>query len=153
MNQVSLVKYNTPTLVSTTGDKKNKKKGNSNIEKKTTQTEDILNSILPPRWLDSHEIQLRNIGLGNGLKMDSYGFNMSLAHQPQDWRWLIYKSNLIINYNKDKHEKLEFVRFVKSYIHNALVSKHKHTHILSFSLSPSLTSPPPSRWINSSNYN
>jgi hypothetical protein len=49
MNQVSLVKYNTPTLVSTTGDKKNKKKGNSNIEKKTTQTEDILNSILPPR--------------------------------------------------------------------------------------------------------
>lgn len=50
MNQVSLVKYNTPTLVSTTGDKKNKKKGTQNSEKKTTQTEDILNSILPPRY-------------------------------------------------------------------------------------------------------
>jgi hypothetical protein len=49
MNQVSLVKYNTPTLVSTTGDKKNKKKGPQAAEKKTTQTEDILNSILPPR--------------------------------------------------------------------------------------------------------
>ena len=52
MNQVSLVKYNTPTLVSTTGDKKGKKKGGNApiVEKKTTQTEDILNSILPPRY-------------------------------------------------------------------------------------------------------
>jgi hypothetical protein len=49
LGQVSLVKYNTPTLVSTTGDKKNKKKGAAAVEKKTTQTEDILNSILPPR--------------------------------------------------------------------------------------------------------
>jgi hypothetical protein len=50
LNSVSLVKYNTPTLVSTTGDKKGKKKGAPAAEKKTTQTEDILNSILPPRF-------------------------------------------------------------------------------------------------------
>ena len=50
LNQVSLVKYNTPTLVSTTGDKKGKKKGAQTEQKKTTQTEDILNSILPPRY-------------------------------------------------------------------------------------------------------
>ena len=48
----SLVKYNTPTLVSTTGggaQKAGKKKAAVANERKTTQTEDILNSILPPR--------------------------------------------------------------------------------------------------------
>jgi hypothetical protein len=50
-NTASLVKYNTPILVSTTG-AKGGKKGNTKklaTEKQTTQTEDILNSILPPR--------------------------------------------------------------------------------------------------------
>lgn len=48
MQSGSLVKYNTPILVSTTGaGKKNQKK--TAAEKQTTQTEDILNSILPPR--------------------------------------------------------------------------------------------------------
>ena len=48
MQTASLVKYNTPTLVSKSGGKKDKKK-----EKQTTQTEDILNSILPPReWTE-----------------------------------------------------------------------------------------------------
>jgi hypothetical protein len=51
LNQGSLIKYNTPTLVSTTSNdkSKNKKKGGQAVERKTTQTEDILNSILPPR--------------------------------------------------------------------------------------------------------
>jgi hypothetical protein len=52
LNQGSLIKYNTPTLVSTTSgsDKsKTKKKGGPASDRKTTQTEDILNSILPPR--------------------------------------------------------------------------------------------------------
>ena len=49
-----LVKYNTPILVSTTGaGKKNQKKSAS--EKQTTQTEDILNSILPPRFVSCVE--------------------------------------------------------------------------------------------------
>jgi hypothetical protein len=43
-----LVKYNTPILVNTTGGAK-VKKGAKKPEKETTQTEDILNSILPPR--------------------------------------------------------------------------------------------------------
>eukprot|EP00297_Palpitomonas_bilix_P025770 CAMPEP_0113883682 /NCGR_PEP_ID=MMETSP0780_2-20120614/9758_1 /TAXON_ID=652834 /ORGANISM="Palpitomonas bilix" /LENGTH=68 /DNA_ID=CAMNT_0000871059 /DNA_START=184 /DNA_END=390 /DNA_ORIENTATION=- /assembly_acc=CAM_ASM_000599 len=57
----SLVKYDTPVLVSTTKDKKGKgaqQKGQKAATKKklppvekppTSQTEDILNSILPPR--------------------------------------------------------------------------------------------------------
>jgi len=51
LSNVSLVKYNTPTLVSTTGgaQKGSKKKAAAANERKTTQTEDILNSILPPR--------------------------------------------------------------------------------------------------------
>jgi hypothetical protein len=53
LSNVSLVKYNTPTLVSTTGgaQKGSKKKAAAAAanERKTTQTEDILNSILPPR--------------------------------------------------------------------------------------------------------
>ena len=54
MQSGSLVKYNTPILVSTTGaGKKNQKKSAS--EKQTTQTEDILNSILPPRFVSCVE--------------------------------------------------------------------------------------------------
>jgi hypothetical protein len=45
MQTNSLVKYNTPILVSVSNAKKAKNAGN----KTTTQTEDILNSILPPR--------------------------------------------------------------------------------------------------------
>lgn len=47
MQTASLVKYNTPTLISGPG---KGKKGEKKAEKPaTTQTEDILNSILPPR--------------------------------------------------------------------------------------------------------
>jgi hypothetical protein len=49
MQTASLVKYHTPILVSISqakGKKGNKKPA---IERTTTQTEDILNSILPPR--------------------------------------------------------------------------------------------------------
>jgi hypothetical protein len=48
-NSASLVKYNTPTLVNTTGGKGGKKNVKKSVEKQSTQTEDILNSILPPR--------------------------------------------------------------------------------------------------------
>lgn len=50
MQQGSLVKYNTPILVNTTSDKgKKKSKGQGGNERQSSQTEDILNSILPPR--------------------------------------------------------------------------------------------------------
>ena len=47
MQSSSLVKYHTPILVSITNAKG--KKGQKKPEQQTTQTEDILNSILPPR--------------------------------------------------------------------------------------------------------
>ena len=52
-NASSLVKYHTPILVNTTGTKNIKKgaKKAGNGDKQTTQTEDILNSILPPRFV------------------------------------------------------------------------------------------------------
>ena len=47
----SLVKYHTPILVSVTAGKKGSKGAKKpSQEKQTTQTEDILNSILPPRY-------------------------------------------------------------------------------------------------------
>ncbi len=52
MQGQSLVKYHTPILVSISqakGAKKGAKKAPA-PEKQTTQTEDILNSILPPRY-------------------------------------------------------------------------------------------------------
>lgn len=49
----SLVKYDNPVLVSTTGNKSGKgakKAGQAPpVERQSSQTEDILNSILPPR--------------------------------------------------------------------------------------------------------
>lgn len=49
----SLVRYNNPTLVNTTKDKNGKVKGPGKgiggDKKQLTQTEDLLNSILPPR--------------------------------------------------------------------------------------------------------
>lgn len=48
----SLVKYDNPILVSTTKEKSGKKKKTAAlppVERSNTQTEDILNSILPPR--------------------------------------------------------------------------------------------------------
>ena len=49
MQSTSLVKYHTPILVSITNAKG--KKSQKKPEKTTTQTEDILNSILPPRFI------------------------------------------------------------------------------------------------------
>ena len=48
MQSGSLVKYNTPTQINST-DKGKKAKKAPQSEKQATQTEDILNSILPPR--------------------------------------------------------------------------------------------------------
>ena len=49
MQSTSLVKYHTPILVSITNAKGKKGQKKPVVEKTTSQTEDILNSILPPR--------------------------------------------------------------------------------------------------------
>jgi hypothetical protein len=50
MQATSLVKYHTPILVSVSQGKGKGKTGKKpNADRQTTQTEDILNSILPPR--------------------------------------------------------------------------------------------------------
>lgn len=49
MQTASLVKYHTPILVSISGAKGKKGAKKPTVERQTTQTEDILNSILPPR--------------------------------------------------------------------------------------------------------
>ena len=50
MQGTSLVKYHTPILVSITNAKGKKGQKKPAAEKSTSQTEDILNSILPPRY-------------------------------------------------------------------------------------------------------
>jgi hypothetical protein len=52
MLTTSLVKYHTPILVSISNAKGGKSKTQKKpvVDKQTTQTEDILNSILPPRY-------------------------------------------------------------------------------------------------------
>mmetsp|Transcript_234 Transcript_234/g.217 ORF Transcript_234/g.217 Transcript_234/m.217 type:complete len:234 (-) Transcript_234:230-931(-) len=84
MNQVSLVKYNTPTLVSTTGDKKNKKKGAPVVEKKTTQTEDILNSILPPReWTEDGQLWVQYVSSTPATRLEVINLQEQLDNQLQ----------------------------------------------------------------------
>jgi hypothetical protein len=49
MQSTSLVKYHTPILISVSQLKGGKKGTKKPADRETTQTEDILNSILPPR--------------------------------------------------------------------------------------------------------
>ena len=90
--QGSLVKYNTPILVSTTnekvkGGKKKAIQANAS-DKQTSQTEDILNSILPPRYLSFHFKHIEFFVIyfpESGRKMVIYGCNMSQVPLQQDW--------------------------------------------------------------------
>lgn len=79
MQTASLVKYNTPTLVSKSGGKKDKKK-----EKQTTQTEDILNSILPPReWTEDGQLWVQYVSSTPATRMDVLNLQEQLDHQLQ----------------------------------------------------------------------
>ncbi|KAG5188694.1 axonemal dynein light chain, partial [Tribonema minus] len=68
----SLVKYDTPVLVSTTQGKKGKGKAQqSGLEKQTTQTEDILNSILPPReWTSNGQLWVQYVSSTPATRLD-----------------------------------------------------------------------------------
>jgi hypothetical protein len=94
----SLVKYDNPILVaSTKGKKGDQKAAAPKAPPAATQTEDILNSILPPRWVFRWQMPLESLTLPicmlifcihyseNGPKMASYGFNMFPALQQPDW--------------------------------------------------------------------
>ncbi|CAM9416981.1 unnamed protein product [Ectocarpus sp. 6 AP-2014] len=71
----SLVKYDNPILVSTTGNrggKGAKKKGQApTVERPSSQTEDILNSILPPReWTDDGQLWVQYVSSTPATRLD-----------------------------------------------------------------------------------
>eukprot|EP00941_MAST-03F_sp_MAST-3F-sp1_P005508 g5508.t1 len=73
----SLVKYNNPTLVLSTNDskkdnkgKKSPKKGKS-ADKKASQTEDVLNSILPPKeWTEKGQLWTQFVSSTPATRLD-----------------------------------------------------------------------------------
>ena len=82
-NTASLVKYNTPILVNTTGGAKGKK-GVKKPEKETTQTEDILNSILPPReWTEDGHLWVQYVSSTPATRLDVVNLQERLDHQLQ----------------------------------------------------------------------
>ncbi|CAN0172034.1 unnamed protein product [Discosporangium mesarthrocarpum] len=84
----SLVKYDNPVLVSTTkdkGGKYSKKKGQQPaVERQTTQTEDILNSILPPReWTDDGQLWVQYVSSTPATRLDVINLQEQLDHKLQ----------------------------------------------------------------------
>merc|ERR1712100_911679 len=73
----SLVKYDNPGLVNSARDKKSKGKGKGaalppfNDSKAPTQTEDILNSILPPReWTEDGQLWIQYVSSTPATRLD-----------------------------------------------------------------------------------
>lgn len=80
MYTASLVKYHTPTLVSKTAGGAGKKSSN----KETTQTEDILNSILPPReWTEDGQLWVQYVSSTPATRVDVLNLQQQLDHQLQ----------------------------------------------------------------------
>ena len=76
----SLVKYNTPILV--VGGKG--KKGGKEKEKEATQTEDILNSILPPReWTEDGQLWIQFVSSTPATRLDVVNLQEKLDHALQ----------------------------------------------------------------------
>mmetsp|Transcript_32039 Transcript_32039/g.38809 ORF Transcript_32039/g.38809 Transcript_32039/m.38809 type:complete len:243 (-) Transcript_32039:595-1323(-) len=88
----SLVKYDNPVLVSTTRDKRGKDKGKQKkaqlppVEQKPglTQTEDILNSILPPReWTEDGQLWVQYVSSTPATRLDVINLQERLDQQLQ----------------------------------------------------------------------
>lgn len=86
----SLVKYDNPILVSTTKDKAKNKKNKKNqlppVEQKQqlTQTEDILNSILPPReWTEDGQLWVQYVSSTPATRLDVINLQEQLDHKLQ----------------------------------------------------------------------
>lgn len=78
----SLVKYDNPILVSTTKDSKKQK--SKAAERRTSQTEDILNSILPPReWADSGQLWVQYVSSVPATRLDVVNLQEALDHKLQ----------------------------------------------------------------------
>jgi len=77
--QGSLVKYNSPILVSVGAGKKGKK---PSAEKSTSQTDDILNSILPPReWTEDGQLWVQYVSSNPATRLDVVNLQENLDHQ------------------------------------------------------------------------
>mmetsp|Transcript_87274 Transcript_87274/g.244953 ORF Transcript_87274/g.244953 Transcript_87274/m.244953 type:complete len:233 (-) Transcript_87274:136-834(-) len=82
--QSSLVKYNTAILISTTANSKGKKeKKKQDAPPSMTQTEDILNSILPPReWTEEDQLWVQYVSSTPATRADVINLQEDLD------RWL-----------------------------------------------------------------
>lgn len=86
MQSSSLVKYHTPILVSVSQGKGGKKGATkkASIERETTQTEDILNSILPPReWTEDGQLWIQYVSSTPATRLDVINLQEQLDHQLQ----------------------------------------------------------------------
>jgi dynein light intermediate chain len=85
MSGASLVKYNTPILVNLSGKNKNKKdKEKTKAAPTATQTEDILNSILPPReWTEDGQLWVQYVSSTPATRLDVVNLQEHLDHQLQ----------------------------------------------------------------------
>eukprot|EP01033_Poteriospumella_lacustris_P008360 gene8360-6033_t len=85
MQATSLVKYHTPILVSVSQGKGKGKTGKKpNADRQTTQTEDILNSILPPReWTEDGQLWIQYVSSTPATRLDVINLQEQLDHQLQ----------------------------------------------------------------------
>merc|ERR1712153_168798 len=84
----SLVKYDNPVLVNSAKDKKSKKGGLPPVvgadAKAPTQTEDILNSILPPReWTEDGQLWVQYVSSTPATRLDVINLQEKLDQQLQ----------------------------------------------------------------------
>merc|ERR1719171_1757536 len=84
----SLVKYDNPVLVNAARDKKSKNKGKQlppvNDSKAPTQTEDILNSILPPReWTEDGQLWVQYVSSTPATRLDVINLQEQLDRKLQ----------------------------------------------------------------------
>jgi dynein light intermediate chain, axonemal len=78
----SLVKYNTPIVMNLSG--KQKKQQKEKAAPTTTQTEDILNSILPPReWTEDGQLWVQYVSSTPATRLDVVNLQQHLDHQLQ----------------------------------------------------------------------
>jgi len=83
----SLVKYDNPVLVNSARDKKSKGKSKGalppvNDSKAPTQTEDILNSILPPReWTEDGQLWIQYVSSTPATRLDVINLQVGNATQ------------------------------------------------------------------------
>lgn len=84
MSSASLVKYNTPIMVNLGGSKKKAKDKKTEKVQPATQTEDILNSILPPReWTEDGQLWVQYVSSTPATRLDVVNLQQHLDHQLQ----------------------------------------------------------------------